>query len=61
MSSQFIIICKIYISKLKNDNIPNDVNAFFSSFLSIAPELSLSKVRKHACQSVTYFHSAVKS
>lgn len=40
---------------------PKLVNAVLSSFLSMFPELSLSKFLKHCCQSVTYFQRAPKS
>lgn len=36
--------------------LPKLVNAVLSSFLSMDPELSRSKLRKQFCQSVTYFH-----
>lgn len=56
--SNFLINVSIRLS----DNLyPNDTSAVFSSFLSILPELSLSKDLKQFCQSVTYFHNAPKS
>lgn len=47
--------------KLSDNRYPKEINAVFNSCLSIFPELSLSKVRKQFCQSVTYFHRAPKS
>ena len=44
-----------------NNSIPKLVNAVLSSFLSIEPELSRSKLRKQFCQSVTYFQRAENS
>lgn len=50
------------VSTRPSDSLyPNEIRAVFSSCLSMFPELSLSKLRKQFCQSVTYFHSAPKS
>lgn len=49
-------------SIIPSDNrYPKDVRAVLISFLSIFPELSLSKDLKQFCQSVTYFHKELKS